>query len=61
VPLGGRYAEVLNSDSRYYGGSDVGNPLALHSEGRPWMGRNHSLVLTLPPLGALVLRLTQAA
>jgi 1,4-alpha-glucan branching enzyme len=61
VPRGGRYAEVFNSDSRYYGGGDVGNPLTLRSEGRPWMGRGHSLVLTLPPLGALVLRLTEPA
>tara|TARA_R110002072_G_scaffold4508_13_gene31477 strand:- start:2833 stop:5025 length:2193 start_codon:yes stop_codon:yes gene_type:complete len=56
VPRGGRYTEVFNSDSRFYGGSDVGNPLAMTSEPDAWMGRDDSLVLTLPPLGALVLR-----
>jgi 1,4-alpha-glucan branching enzyme len=57
VPRGGSYTEVFNSDSRFYGGSDVGNPLAINSEPRPWMDRDDSLTLTLPPLGALVLRL----
>jgi len=56
VPAGGMYREVLNSDSRFYGGSDVGNFLGVHSEARPWMGFEHSLSLTLPPLGALVLQ-----
>jgi len=57
VPRGGRYGEILNSDSHYYGGGDVSNPLAIQSEAVPFMGRPHSLALTLPPLGALVLRL----
>jgi 1,4-alpha-glucan branching enzyme len=56
VPAGGMYRELLNSDSRFYGGSDVGNFLGLHSEARPWMGFEDSLSLTLPPLGALVLQ-----
>jgi 1,4-alpha-glucan branching enzyme len=56
VPAGGMYRELLNSDSRFYGGSDVGNFLGIHSEARPWMGFENSLSLTLPPLGALVLQ-----
>ena len=56
VPAGGMYRELLNSDSRFYGGSDVGNFLGIHSEARPWMGFQNSLSLTLPPLGALVLQ-----
>jgi 1,4-alpha-glucan branching enzyme len=56
VPRSGRYTEIFNSDSRFYGGSDVGNPLELASEPLGWMDRQDSLVLTLPPLGALVLR-----
>jgi len=58
VPRGGQYREVFNSDSRFYGGSDVGNALSLRSEEIAWMGRRDSLALTLPPLGALVLRWT---
>jgi 1,4-alpha-glucan branching enzyme len=57
VPCRGRYLEVFNSDSRFYGGSDTGNALAIQSESMPFMGRPESLTLTLPPLGALILRL----
>ena len=57
VPRAGRYREVLNSDSRFYGGSDVGNSDSIASQELPWMGRSHSLPLTLPPLAALVLEL----
>jgi 1,4-alpha-glucan branching enzyme len=59
VPRGGRYREVFNSDSRFYGGSDVGNSLAISSEPLSWMGQRDSLTLTLPPLAALVLRLVE--
>jgi 1,4-alpha-glucan branching enzyme len=55
VPRPGTYQVLLNSDSEHYGGSNVGNPAA-HSEDIPWMGHPHSLVLTLPPLGGLILR-----
>jgi 1,4-alpha-glucan branching enzyme len=56
VPGPGRYGERLNTDSRYYGGSDVGNEFgcvyaqARHSHGREW-----SVALTLPPLATLLL------
>ncbi len=59
VPRGGRYSEVFNSDSRFYGGSDTGNPLLLASQPLSWMGRRDSLALTLPPLAAVVLRLVE--
>ena len=57
VPSAGHYREVLNSDSRFYGGSDVGNDPAIESQGISWMGQRDSICLTLPPLGALVLTL----
>jgi 1,4-alpha-glucan branching enzyme len=44
----------LSSDSQYYGGSNVGNDVVA-TEPTPWMGQPHSIVLTLPPLGGLVL------
>ncbi|MBK6286945.1 MAG: 1,4-alpha-glucan branching protein GlgB [Gammaproteobacteria bacterium] len=56
VPQGGAWRELLNSDSRYYGGSDSGNAEQLHSEPRSHMGRPFSLTLTLPPLAAIVLK-----
>jgi 1,4-alpha-glucan branching enzyme len=58
VPSAGHYREVLNSDSRFYGGSDVGNDPDIESQGISWMGQRDSICLTLPPLGALVLTLT---
>ncbi|MDZ7781421.1 MAG: 1,4-alpha-glucan branching protein GlgB [Halioglobus sp.] len=58
VPAAGRYRELLNSDSRYYGGSDAGNGPGVASRPARWMERPHSLSLTLPPLGALLLQLS---
>ena len=56
LPLGGLYREVLNTDSSHYGGSNVGNGVdSLEAEPVPWMGRSHSITLTLPPLGGIVL------
>ena len=56
VPRAGAYRELLNSDSAYYNGSNSGNPAQLHSTDESWMGRPHSLVLDLPPLGGLILK-----
>jgi len=56
VPQAGRYEEILNSDSSYYNGSNVGNQQFIHSEEKSWMGRPHSLSLTLPPLAGLILK-----
>lgn len=55
VPTAGGYRELLNSDADVYGGSGVGNAGHVNSVPRPWMGRAHSLVLTLPPLAGLIL------
>ncbi len=49
-----RIARVLNSDSSYYGGSNLGN-LAVPTEDVPCMGYAQSIVVTLPPLAGLVL------
>lgn len=60
MPLAGQYREILNSDSTYYGGSNLGNGTDLLStEAHPWMNRPCSLVLTLPPLAGIVLRLEE--
>jgi 1,4-alpha-glucan branching enzyme len=55
VPAEGVYTEIFNSDSHYYDGSNKGNA-AVMSEPIPWMNLPHSLTLTLPPLGALILK-----
>jgi 1,4-alpha-glucan branching enzyme len=50
------WREVLNTDSRHYGGSDMGNMhAALAPEPVPSHGFDRSLVLTLPPLSTLFL------
>ncbi len=55
VPKAGEYRECFNSDSRHYGGGDLGNDGVLTASDQTWMGRPASLVLTLPPLAGLVL------
>ncbi|KAA1171014.1 1,4-alpha-glucan branching protein GlgB [Marinobacter salinexigens] len=56
VPSPGTWQEVFNSDSEYYGGSNLGNPFPMVTDDQPWMGRSQSIELTLPPLGAVILR-----
>ncbi|MFN7915302.1 MAG: 1,4-alpha-glucan branching protein GlgB [Vicinamibacterales bacterium] len=57
VPDEGYYAERLNSDAAVYGGRDVGNGGGVHSDAHATHGFQHSVRLTLPPLGCLVLKL----
>ena len=40
-----------------YGGSNVGNFGGVQSEAREWMGREHSILIHLPPLATVALRL----
>ena len=54
VPEPGTYREIFNSDSMYYGGSNVGNA-PVEAEPKEWMGRPCSINLTIPPLGGIVL------
>jgi 1,4-alpha-glucan branching enzyme len=56
IPVGGSYQERFNSDSGYYGGSDVGNRGQVEAEAVPWSGHPYSIVLTLPPLAGIVLQ-----
>jgi 1,4-alpha-glucan branching enzyme len=56
VPASGFWREVLNSDSRIYGGSGIGNVGGVKAEHRPFHGRKQSLSLTLPPLGVLFMK-----
>ena len=56
VPRSGEYDEVFNSDSAWYGGSNQGNSNPLVTTPEPHHSREHSLTLTLPPLGAIVIK-----
>ena len=53
VTLPGKWREVFNSDSEFYGGSNVGNAGEVHTLG----GIVPELSLTIPPLGAIFLEL----
>ena len=44
---------MLNTDSRHYAGSDVGNIGAVEATAEPWQGQEHSAPVTLPPLGVV--------
>jgi len=52
VPRPGYYREILNTDSKYYGGTDLGNAGGVNAEPVPWNDRPYSLKLRLPPLAA---------
>jgi 1,4-alpha-glucan branching enzyme len=56
VPATGFYREILNSDSKLYGGSNLGNAGGVKSEAVPMHGRPNSIVITLPPLAMLVMK-----
>jgi 1,4-alpha-glucan branching enzyme len=56
VPRAGRWREVANTDSRFYGGSDLGNDGGAHAHDQPSHGESHSVLLTLPPLATVMLR-----
>ncbi len=53
VPRGGWWRELLNSDGSEYWGSGIGNAGGVMAEFMPVHGREQSLNLILPPLGAL--------
>ncbi len=53
LPRATRWKEALNTDSTYYGGSDVGNMGGLDPEPIPWHNQPVSALVTLPPLAAV--------
>jgi len=54
-PDAGAWKEIFNSDSDRYGGSGQCNAEPVAAEAVALQGRDHSLRLTLPPLGGIVL------
>jgi len=53
VPEKGYYREILNSDSREYWGSNLGNAGGVFAEETPWNGKPFSMNIILPPLAVL--------
>jgi 1,4-alpha-glucan branching enzyme len=56
VPHSGYWREILNSDAKEYGGSGHGNFGGMETSPIPYHGRQHSINLTLPPLGVIFLK-----
>jgi 1,4-alpha-glucan branching enzyme len=56
VPSPGTYFEIFNSDSEYYDGTNIGNGVVL-SQPIKCQHQENSISLTLPPLGAVILKL----
>jgi 1,4-alpha-glucan branching enzyme len=56
VPRGGHWAEVLNGDAPFYGGSGQGNIGGVVATPVHWHGYPQSLNLTLPPLAMIALK-----
>jgi 1,4-alpha-glucan branching enzyme len=53
LPGPGYYPEILNTDSGFYGGSNVGNNGGVQAEAVASHGWDHSAAFMLPPLGVL--------
>jgi 1,4-alpha-glucan branching enzyme len=47
---------VFNSDSRYYGGSNLGNGPGVRADDFSSHGRPASIKVSLPPLATIVLK-----
>jgi 1,4-alpha-glucan branching enzyme len=56
VPRTGVWREIANTDSRFYGGSDMGNEGTVHTTAVSAHGEPQSIELTLPPLSTILLR-----
>jgi 1,4-alpha-glucan branching enzyme len=56
VPNLGEYVEVLNSDSLDFGGSGQINYGKLTAQNIKWHNKEHSLEITIPPLGAVYIK-----
>jgi 1,4-alpha-glucan branching enzyme len=53
MPRVGRWVEAVNTDSTFYGGSDVGNLGGVEAAPVPWHDQPFSAEVTLPPIGVL--------
>jgi 1,4-alpha-glucan branching enzyme len=53
LPSGGRWDEVLNTDAGIYGGGNRGNMGGVTAEAISAQGRDHSVMVVLPPLSTL--------
>jgi 1,4-alpha-glucan branching enzyme len=60
VPSKGKWKEIFNSDAENLWGSGMLNPEPVKAELVNWHGRENSISITVPPLGAAVFKNTAA-
>jgi 1,4-alpha-glucan branching enzyme len=56
VPLDGAWREIFNSDSEFYGGSNIGNQGQVMAQASAVHGQPYSVEIILPPLATIYLR-----
>ncbi|MDB5151321.1 MAG: glgB [Mucilaginibacter sp.] len=56
VPHSGNWKEIFNSDEKQYWGSGMTNHKAVKTEKEYWHGKENSIQVDLPPLGAAVFK-----
>lgn len=56
VPMQGVWTEIFNSDEHHFGGSGKTNKSVIMAEEIAWQGKAYSISLTIPPLGASILK-----
>lgn len=56
TPCGGHWVELLNTDSRHYGGGDIGNFGGVHAAANDEEPGIFCLFITLPPRGTIIFR-----
>ena len=50
------YEEIINSDKDIYGGSNKINPKKIRVYKKEWQRQTHSINITVPPLGIVLLK-----
>ncbi len=56
APVPGFYREVMNSDSAFYWGSNMGNAGGVYAEDIPFQFRPYSISITIPPLSVVIFK-----
>ncbi|MHC4406677.1 MAG: alpha amylase C-terminal domain-containing protein [Planctomycetota bacterium] len=56
VPAAGWYEEIFNSDSKYYGGTNIGNYEGAEAQEPSLHGRPYRITIAFPPLGVAVFK-----
>jgi len=61
VPAAGKWKEIFNSDAKKFWGSGLINAPEVTAEAVSWHGKDNSIVITLPPLGATIFKIAKDA